>query len=129
MPGQWEFQVGPLAPLEVADHLWVARWLLHRTAEDFKVSATLNPKPVKGDWNGVGAHATFPPRLCARCSPTPAAPRWRRPAKSDRRQRGSRALPHPGSHGVSTADPDTDLGGCSSACYGAVVSRVEGLAT
>jgi glutamine synthetase len=61
MPGQWEIQVGgPGADsLTASDHLWLARWLLYRIGEDHDISATLDPKPVPGDWNGAGMHTNI----------------------------------------------------------------------
>lgn len=29
------------------------------TGEDFGISSTFDPKPVKGDWNGTGAHTNY----------------------------------------------------------------------
>lgn len=59
MPGQWEFQIGPVGPLGVGDEVMLARWLLHRLGEDYGISCTFHPKPMKGDWNGTGAHTNY----------------------------------------------------------------------
>jgi len=59
MPGQWEFQIGPVGPLELGDQTMVARYLLHRLGEDFGIAITLDPKPQAGDWNGTGGHTNF----------------------------------------------------------------------
>ena len=56
---QWEFQVGPCEGIQMGDHLWMARFLLHRVAEDFGVVVTFDPKPMPGDWNGAGAHTNY----------------------------------------------------------------------
>ena len=58
MPGQWEYQVGPVEGIAMGDHLWISRYILQRIAEDFNVSISFAPKLFE-DWNGSGCHTNF----------------------------------------------------------------------
>jgi len=57
--GQWEFQIFAKGAERAGDEIWVARYLLERTAEKYGVGINWHCKPVPGDWNGSGMHANF----------------------------------------------------------------------
>ena len=59
MMGQWEYQIFAKGAGQAGDEVWVARYLLERTAEKYGIVIDLHPKPVKGDWNGSGMHCNF----------------------------------------------------------------------
>lgn len=59
MASQWEYQIGPLNPLEVSDQLWISRYILNKISEKYSCVISFHPKPYKGDWNGSGGHTNF----------------------------------------------------------------------
>lgn len=58
-PSQWEFQIGVCSPFEMADSLWMARYILARVAESHNLNISYDPKPFGAAWNGSGAHVNF----------------------------------------------------------------------
>ncbi|MDA0805772.1 MAG: glutamine synthetase beta-grasp domain-containing protein [Proteobacteria bacterium] len=60
-PGQWEFQIFAKGAKNAGDQIWVARYLLERTAESYGLAIDYEPKPLGkfADWNGSGMHANF----------------------------------------------------------------------
>jgi glutamine synthetase len=59
--GQWEFQIFGKGSKRAADEVWVARYLLLRLCERYRVDVNFHPKPlgVDYDWNGSGMHTNF----------------------------------------------------------------------
>ncbi|MDE0746137.1 MAG: glutamine synthetase [Porticoccaceae bacterium] len=58
--GQWEFQCFAKGAKQAGDEIWVARYLLERTGENYGYAINYHPKPLGDtDWNGSGMHANF----------------------------------------------------------------------
>ena len=59
--GQWEFQIFGKGSKRAADELWIARYLMLRLGEAYRVDVNFHPKPlgVEHDWNGSGMHTNF----------------------------------------------------------------------
>jgi glutamine synthetase len=67
--GQWEFQIFAKGAHSAGDQIWVARFLLERTAEKYGIDVEWHPKPLGSDldWNGSGMHANFSNGLMRTC--------------------------------------------------------------
>jgi glutamine synthetase len=59
MLSQWEYQLGVLPAVDLADEMILSRYLMDRLSEYFNFIITYEPKPIQGDWNGSGCHINF----------------------------------------------------------------------
>jgi glutamine synthetase len=67
-PGQWEFQVFAKGAKDAGDQVWIARYLMERTAEKYGVAINWHCKPLGDtDWNGSGMHANFSNSILREC--------------------------------------------------------------
>lgn len=57
--GQWEFQIFGKGSYNTGDQMWVARYIMLRLCEKYKVDVQWHCKPYTGDWNGSGMHCNF----------------------------------------------------------------------
>jgi glutamine synthetase len=55
-PSQWEFQIGPCSCIDAGDHLWVARYILHKLGEEFAVCISFKSGPTS---NSCTLNTTF----------------------------------------------------------------------
>ncbi len=62
-PGQAEYQIGVVEGLDVADQLWISRFILDKITEKYNAYIVLHPKPLQGDWNGSGMHCNYSTKL------------------------------------------------------------------
>lgn len=62
VPGQWSYTVGPCFGLDLGDQVWLSRYILLRCTERQNLVASLDPKPVPGDWNGSSAYIKYSTR-------------------------------------------------------------------